>query len=229
MLFKLIRDGESNTFQPYMEKAASELDLTEKHLENWLAENPELLFGGEQVLVISQSVPGQRMADILALDGGGCVVIIEIKRDWSNRATVGQLLEYAAEMTGKNYEDLETLHRNYWSRHNEASPYESLIERFRTLTDDLNAAQKDIPKRQQGHRIYIVAPDSDQGLLRIVKWLQEYGVPINFVPFTLHADTNDADILLEIKPLPKVPLAVENVVTEWQGDWFFNTNETNAQ
>ena len=101
MLFKLIRDGKRNTFLPYMEKSASELDLTEKNLENWLAENPELLFGGEQVLVISQSVSGQRMADILALDGDGCVVIIEIKRDWSNRATVGQLLEYAAEMTGK--------------------------------------------------------------------------------------------------------------------------------
>ena len=229
MLFKLIRDGKRNTFLPYMEKAASELDLTEKNLENWLAENPELLFGGEQVLVISQSVSGQRMADILALDGDGCVVIIEIKRDWSNRATVGQLLEYAAEMTGKNYGDLETLHRNYWLQHHEDSPYKSLIERFRTLTDDLNADQKDIPKRQQGHRIYIVAPDSDQGLLRIVKWLQEYGVPISFVPFTLHAGTNDADILLEIKPLPKVPVEIENVATEWQGDWFFNTNETYAQ
>ena len=228
MLFKLIRDGERNTFQPYMEKAASELDLTEKNLEDWMARNPELLFGGEQVIVISQSVAGQRMADILALDADGCVVIVEIKRDWSDRATVGQLLEYAAAMTGKNYEDLEQLHQNYWPRNHEDSPYLCLIERFRTLTDDPNADQKDIPKRQQGHRIYIVAPDSDEGLLRIVKWLQEYGVPISFVPFTLHAGTNDADILLEIKPLPKVPLAVENVVTEWQGDWFFNTNETNA-
>ena len=56
MLFKLIRDGEKNAFQPYMERAASELDLTEKNLENWMAGNPELLFGVERVLVISQSV-----------------------------------------------------------------------------------------------------------------------------------------------------------------------------
>ena len=86
MLFKLIRDGKKNAFQPYMERAASELDLTEKNLENWMAENPELLFGVEKVLVISQSVSGQRMADILALDADGCLVIVEIKRDWSNRA-----------------------------------------------------------------------------------------------------------------------------------------------
>ena len=102
---------------------------------------------------------------------------------------------------------------------------------FETLIDNPKADQKDIPKRQKGHRIYIVAPGSDEGLLRIVEWLQEYGVPISFVPFTLHAGTagtDDADILLEIEPLPRVPLAGENVVAEWRGDWFFNTNETNA-
>ena len=152
MLFKLIRDGERNTFQPYMEMVASELDFSEKNFENWMAGNPELLFGGEQVLVISQSVSGQRIADILDLDADRRVVIVEIKRDWSDRTTVGQLLEYEAAMTWKNYEDLETLQRNYWPRQHEDIQYNSLIERFRTLTDDPNADQKDIPKRQQGHR-----------------------------------------------------------------------------
>ena len=211
-----------------MKRAATELKLTEKNLENWIAGNPELLFGVEKVLVISQSVSGKSMADILALDADGCVVIVEIKRDWSDRATVGQLLEYAAAMTGKNYEDLEKLDREYWPRHHGDSPYISLIERFQTLTDDPKADQKDIPKRQQGHRIYIVAPGSDKGLLKIVEWLKGCGVPINFMPFTLHAGTDDGDILLEIEPLPRVPLAGENVVAEWRGDWFFNTNETNA-
>ena len=193
-----------------------------------MAGNPELLFGGEQVLVISQSVSGQRMADILALDADGRLVIVEIKRDWSDRATVGQLLEYAAAMTGKKYEDLEELDRKYWNRRNGESPYVPLIERFRALTDDPNADKKDIPRRQQGHRIFIVAPGSDKALLNIVEWLKEYGVPICFMPFTLHADTEGVDILVEIEPLPKVPLALDNVVAEWQGDWFFNTNETYA-
>ena len=152
MLFKLIRDGErrKNAFQPYMERTASELNLTEKNLENWMAGNPELLFGTERVLVISQSVAGQRMADILALDADGCLVIVEIKRDWSDRATVGQLLEYAAEMTGKNYEDLEKLHRNYWSGRHEASQYDCLLKRFRALTDNLDCSQDDIPKPKPG-------------------------------------------------------------------------------
>ena len=224
MLYR-IREGENLTFQPYTEKSASELYLAEKDLENWIARNPELLFSTEQVLVISQSVAGQSMADILALDADGRVVIVEIKRNWSNRETVGQLLEYAAKMTEKNYEYLEELHRDYRSRHHAECPYVSLLERFRKLTDDPMVDSKDIPKRQKGHRICIVAPGSDEGLSRIVEWLKGYGVPISFVPFTLYADTKD--ILLEIEPLPKVQEAEKNV-GEWQRDWFFNTNETFA-
>ncbi len=229
MLFKLIRDGEETAVQAYEERPASKLNLTEKNLENWMARNPDLLFGAEKVLVIGQSVAGKRMGDILALDADGHLVIVEIKRDWSDRATVGQLLEYAAEMTGKSYKDLEKMDREYWPRRHGESPYIPLIERIRELTDDPEFDQNDIPKGHRGHRIIIVAPASDEGLLTIVDWLQEYGVPINFVPFTLHADSNDAEVLLEIEPLPKIQLQQADVsAEEWKGDWIFNTNETYA-
>ena len=33
---------------------------------------------------------------------------------------------------------------------------------------------------------------------------------------------------MEIEQLPRVQAAEESVVGEWQGDWFFNTNETYA-
>ncbi len=83
----------------------------EKDLENWVATHPELLFGVERVLVIGQSVSGQQMADILALDADGRLVVVEMKRDWSDRSTVGQLLEYAARMAESTYDDLEGLAR----------------------------------------------------------------------------------------------------------------------
>ena len=227
MLFRLIRKGEKITFQPFMKRSASELLLTEKELENWMAENPELLFGGERVLVISQSVAGQSMADILALDAEGKLIIVEIKRDWSNRATVGQLLEYAAGMSESSYEQLERLHRDYWERHHSGKLYVSLIDQFRQLTDDPTAEKKDIP---EGHRVYIVAPGSDVGLDRIVKWLKGHGVPISFVPFTLYADTeNDAEnILLEMEQLPKIEPSSKVQEAKWQGDWLHNTNEKYA-
>ena len=230
MLFRLIRTDQKPIFQQFMKCRASDLNLKEKDLENWIAENPELLFGVEQVLVITQSIGGQRMADIMALDADGRLVIVEIKRDWSNRETVGQLLEYAAARVGSNYEDLEELHRKYWHRYHKNAPYVSLIEQFRDLTDDPKADQKDIPKSRQGHRVCIVAPSSDEGLSRIVEWLKEYGVPISFVPFTLYTDTDNGEILLEIEPLPE-PLpeghaTYKNVMED--RDRLFNTNEKNA-
>lgn len=229
MLFKLIRDGAEPSVQPYEERPASDLNLTEKNLENWMARNPDLLFGAEKVVVIGQSISGKSMGDILALDADRRLVIVEIKRDWSNRSTVGQLLEYAAEMTGKNYKDLEELDRGYWSQRHGERPYVSLLERIRELTDESELDEKDIPKTQQGHRIIIVAPASDKGLLRIVKWLQEYGVPINFVPFSLHSGPDKEEVLLQIEPLPKIQLhGGDPSADEWQGDWIFNTNETYA-
>ena len=229
MLFKLIQEGKENAFQPYLKRDASELNLSEKELETWMAENPELLFGTERVLVISQSVSGQSMGDILALDADGRLVIVEIKRDWSNRATVGQILEYAAEMTGKCYEDLEKLHHSYWIKQQSNCSYASLLKRFQTLTDNHECDEDDIPRRQKGHRILIVAPAADEGLMRIVEWLREYGVPISFVPFTIHADTESTDILLELEPLLEAQSFGEIVENrDWRGDWIFNTNETYA-
>lgn len=227
MLFKLIREEQQTAFQRFEQQTAPDLKLTEKDLENWMAKNPDLLFGNEKVLVIAQSVSGQSMGDILALDADGRLIIVEIKRDWSNRATVGQLLEYAARMTGSSYEDLEKLHHRYRSQQ-DGKNYRSLIDRFRKeLTDDPTVNKETIPKREKGHRICIVAPGSDEGLSLIVEWLKEYGVPISFVPFTLYTDTvnNNGDILLEIEPLP-VPEDREDSEHNWQGDCFFNTNET---
>ncbi len=223
MLFKLIRKKQQTAFQPFMRREASDLKLKEKDLENWIAENPELLFGTEQILVISQSVSGKRMADILALDAERRLVIVEIKRDWADRETVGQLLEYAANMAGSRYKDLEKLHESHWKQHHGNNQYVSLLKRFQDLTDD-EATEDDIPK---GQRICIVAPRSDEGLSRIVKWLKEYGVPINFVPFTLYTDDNNVDILLEMKPIPMIQVEQRNVAAE-ERDRFFNTNETNA-
>ena len=209
MLFRLVREGEQTSFRRLEKRSASSLSLTEKDLENWMSRHRALLFGGEEVLVIAQSVQGRSMADILALDTEGNLVIVEIKRDWSDRKTVGQLLEYAADMSGRRYEFLERLHKEYWESQRQGERYENLISRFRDLSDDPNAREDQIPKQTKGHRVCIVAPDSDDGLRRIIDWLREYGVPISFIPFTLYADADDADgeILLEIEQLPNVPSA----------------------
>ena len=130
MLFRRIRERDEIEFQAFVKSSASELGFAEKDLEDWMSRHPKLLFGGEEVLVIAQSVSGLSMADILALDAEGRLVIVEIKRDWSDRATVGQLLEYAADKTQSAYEDLEELYRQYWTRNHSEEQYVPLLDRF---------------------------------------------------------------------------------------------------
>ena len=222
MIFKLNREKYNS--QPYTIQQASDLNIKEKDLENWMAKS-KILFGGENILVISQSVSGQNMADILALDADKRLVVVEIKRDWSDRATVGQLLEYAAKMAESDYETLNKLARNYWKDDNF-----SLLNKFQVEFDDVDTREEDIPNDL---RTYIVAPDSDKNLQRIVKWLQECGVPINFVPFTLYKGSEPEDILLEIETIESLPDRSDDEISSGSErqkdlDWFFNTNETNA-
>ena len=130
MLFRMQRDGGNHIFQRFRKRSAGELGLREKDLENWIAKHPELLFGSERVLVFAQSVSGQSMADILALDTSGRVVVVEMKRDWSDRSTVGQLLEYAAGIALRRYEGLAEIAQQYGKQS------DVLLEQFREFVDD---------------------------------------------------------------------------------------------
>ena len=92
MLYQIeSRGDELVVTNEFREKGASELGVKEKVIEGWIADRPQQLLPGEDVLVFGQSVAGQGMADILALDSLGDLVVVEIKRDWSDRATVAQL------------------------------------------------------------------------------------------------------------------------------------------
>jgi len=82
--------------EKYIMEAPSKAGLLEKSIEDFIADHPKTLFPNEEILVIAQSISYRNMADVLALDATGNLIIVEIKIDHSRRETVGQLLEYAA-------------------------------------------------------------------------------------------------------------------------------------
>jgi hypothetical protein len=198
-------------------QSPSSLNLREKDIEAWLADDLTLLFPNEELLLLARSVAGKAMADILALDTWGRLVIIEIKRDWCDRTTVGQILEYAATLKGVDFEQLQTLARNH--RGDQSYDLENEFLKFADL--------ETIDKRSlaKSHRLYIVAPDADESLSTIVDWLREYSVPLQFVPFSVYGtDSGEAKYLR----LDGVVTSHESKVEEssWAGHWIFNTNET---
>jgi hypothetical protein len=213
------QDGELVVTKKYLEKPASELGIQEKTIEDWIAKHPQLLFPREEVLVFGQSVAGQAMADILALDALGNLVLVEIKRDWSDRSTIAQLLEYAANYKDAAYDTFNQIAQKYngWIGG-------ELIDKFRQF---IERPEFPLERIGQEQRVFIVAPDSDAGLKRIVNWLQGYGVPIEFIPFRLLADEDDTLRMIDITGV-STDVEIEPPTDSWAGHWIFNTNETHA-
>lgn len=219
-LFHIQNLGDSPSFSLINEVSSYSIKVKEKHFEEWVAKNPKLLFTDENaVLVIAQEISGEPMADILALDSEGNLIIIEAKRDWSDRNTVGQILDYAAHLRQWDYKAFNERAKKYKGKDTE------LIDRFRKFVDNPDF-QKDQLCRNQ--RLYIVAPDSDINLFRIIEWLQQYQVPIDYIPFKI-MKTEAGDHLLQIGQIEVEPLLPPRGTGEWEGDWFFNTNETYAR
>jgi hypothetical protein len=220
MLYEINKSDTSYTIgQKYVVKPPSDVGLLEKNIENFIANNPAILFPNEEILVIAQSVSFKNMADVLALDATGNLIIIEIKRDHSSRETVGQLLEYAAKMKGTTYDQLN----DYAMKSGKLSG-KTLALDFEKFSDE------QIPAGQIGEnqRIFIVAPESDEGLQQVVDWLQSYGVPIEFVPFSIYADHNGDPKLVEMQGTANTPVSSQTT-GKWENHWIFNTNETNCQ
>lgn len=71
------------------------LDL-ESRLESWVMDEPNIL--GLDVVIIGQQVATDfgGFIDLLAIDAGGDLVVIELKRGRTPREVVAQALDYAA-------------------------------------------------------------------------------------------------------------------------------------
>jgi len=221
MLFEIQRHNERLLISPdgLAPAPPSSLGLLEKHIEDWIASHPKILLPGEQVLILARSVSGQSMADVLALDSAGRLIVVEIKRDWSNRDTIGQLLEYAARLNGCGFTRLEQYARQY----RRDVTYDLLAD-FQRSFPDAAIAREELGSAQ---RVVVVAPEADENLRSIVEWLAQYQVPIQFVPFSVFADETGIARYFQIAGVTAV---AERPSSEdgWAGHWIFNTNETHA-
>lgn len=216
MLFEVTKGSGGFEISPkgLVMRPPSSMGLLERDIEGWLADHPNLLLPNEQLLVIARSIAGQAMADVLGLDVLGRLVIVEIKRDWSDRSTVGQLLEYAARLRTASFDELQAHARRY----RDDTAYD-LHEAFLQFAEGSKLDKQEIGR---AHRVFIVAPDSDDTLRSIVEWLKAYRVPIEFVPFSVYADAAGVPRFLQLEGIRSSPdLATES--DTWAGHWIFNT------
>ncbi len=177
---------------------------------------PELVFSDrDAIMVIAQEVSGEPLADLLAVDSQGTLIVVEIKRHAGDRRTVGQLLDYGAGLSEWDYEAFNQRWKVYKPDGGE------LVDAFREFVGNAEFPKDDFLARR---RYVILASEADESLKRIVAWLHdEYQVPVDFVPFAFfrHGD----DVFMQIAKIDVEPIPSP---AGWAGDWFFNTDETHS-
>lgn len=150
-----------------------ESSLEEALVQDLSIIQPNLMLLGRQI----QTPFGGRV-DILAMDGDGDLVVIELKRDKTPRDLVAQLLDYGSWANDLSYGEVIEL----YERHQEGQLDRAFAKQFGTNPPE------EIAER---HRLVVVCSQLDPNTERIIGYLNDiYGVPINAV-FFRHFEDND--------------------------------------
>lgn len=173
------------------------LGLTEAQVEEFLRRNISLLFAGdsdgaETLLIVGQQVVNLRGArnDLVAIDGDGSLVLIEIKRDASDMAGRTESLEFQAVRYAASLATIETMddlvdrvYARYvkkWSAEfglGELTPEEMARRRLAEFLS-ANGAENSFNKRQ---RIMLVSSSFDEQTLSAVAWMNANGIDITCI------------------------------------------------
>lgn len=203
-MFKLNR--ESNRLIKMESKTFKEMKFRERFdIQEWICNQTDIL--GEELLVIAKEIlpgdiAGQKTKirlDLLALDGVGRLVIIELKRDDSGEDTHWQAIKYAAICSTFSYKQILELLQTHQSISEEEA--EKSIEEF----------VEDKTKINDSQRIILVSKEFHSNVISSVLWLRESGIDIKCVKIKPYVDSdNDLFITPEvIIPLPEAADYIE--------------------
>ncbi|MBI2909202.1 MAG: hypothetical protein HYX92_16275 [Chloroflexi bacterium] len=153
-------------------------DHEEAILEDWLEHNPDGIVEDGSLLIIGRQVNTNLNStiDLLALDRGGNVVVIELKRDRTPRETLAQALEYASFAERLDAEQLEGILRTYMSD-------ESL-----TLADYhrgyFELAPQEAVSFNKDQRIFVVGQRVTSDIRQTASFLRAKGIRVTCVEFS---------------------------------------------
>lgn len=184
-------------------KAIPELE-TEVALEDLLVANPELLEDG-LTLVGRQTPTVGGWLDLLGVDRGGRLVIFELKRGALGRDAVTQVLDYASAISAMEVEALVE-HMDARSAAGEMDRIPDFRAWYEETFDDL---QRLFPVRMA-----LVGLGVDETALRIARFLEEGGRPIEVIIFHGFLD-GDSTLFARQMPIPpSVPVGPTRTVAD---------------
>jgi len=169
---------------------AEALDF-EARLESILDQDISIASPGWMVIGRQVLTPHGKFIDLLAVDSTGNLVVLELKRDKTEREVVAQLLDYGSWVRGLRGEDIGPIFNAYRKKYHPSEPDISIDTAFcnrfgtKSMPDEMNGS----------HELVIVGSSFDASTERIVNYLHdEYGVRINAIFFRVFRD-GDRELL----------------------------------
>jgi hypothetical protein len=184
MLYLLSPSSEDlGTLKPLEFLGASDVERTEKHLENLLATHLlDVLYEGERLMPIFQENLGQPEADLYALKSDGDLVIFELKRGLAGEDAVLQAIGYSQRAGRWPYSKLNDRYQVYLR--NRGRDQSELRDAHR------DAFQLDSPldhtnfNRRQ--HLYVVGNAANDALIDAIEYWQTRGLLVHFLPYRIY-------------------------------------------
>lgn len=152
-------------------------DLYEEEIER-LAWGDLEAFTGDSLFPLARQarIPGGGIPDILALDEGGRVVVIEVKRD-VDRGQLAQCLEYAGWARLTHLDEISRLYDRGTGRRGP--------EAFFRDWQDFTESTTPVTINPQP-RLYLIARDFEGRTRSALDFLQESSLPVTLIPVTVY-------------------------------------------
>lgn len=157
----------------------------EERLESLLARNISIASPHWMVIGRQAPAPWGKLIDLLCIDIDGRLIVLELKRDKTEREIVAQTLDYGSYVKTIQADEVRRIFAKYQKDYAGDAPAKTIEEAFaarfkgQPMPDDLNSS----------HELVIVAASLDAATERIVQYLaDEYDVRINAVFFRVFRD-----------------------------------------
>ena len=178
-----------------------------KDLQEWIANRPNIF--GEDLLIIQKEFDkfdktAERF-DLLALDKKGRLVIIENKRDTSDKDVVWQALKYGAYCSTLTTSQIITIYQDYLDKHDKGNAEEKISEFFDNAdieTLDLNAGEN--------QRFILVAGKFPPEVTSTALWLIKNNIDVQCFKVALFSLKDD--LLLNVSKIIPIPDAEDYMI-----------------
>ena len=192
------------------EKSFHELHFKEReHLQEWIAKNPQVLGGGDDLLIIQKEFSGfndtNERLDLLALDKEGRLVIIENKLDDSGRDVVWQALKYTSYCSTLSTSQIIKIYQEYLDRYSNNEDAKFNIMDFLSLEEDA-----DLLLNRQDQRIIFVANNFRKEVTSTVLWLLNHDIQVQC--FKAKPYVMGDEVILQIEQIIPLPETQEFMI-----------------